>query len=117
MNSIPQVTASAAQAMLKNGALMVDVREPYEIVQKAYDVPDVLGIPLGELRNRFQEIPTDRELVLACRSGNRSEMAIHFLLTHGYKKAFNLQYGIMGWENDGFPVVKQAGVATRSWFM
>jgi len=117
MNSIPQVTATTAQTMLKNGALMVDVREPSEIAQKAYDVPNVLCIPLGELRDRFQEIPADRELILACRSGNRSEMAIHFLLTHGYKQALNLQYGIMGWENDGFPVVKQVGAATRSWFM
>ncbi len=104
MKNIREVNAAAALALLKKGALLVDVREPREVAKKAFDVPDVVVVPLSQFQARFREIPSKRQLVVACRSGNRSGMAIRLLTSQGYNKIANLQHGIIGWERAGLPV-------------
>lgn len=98
------VTPAAAFAMTKKGALLVDVREPWEIARKAFDVPSVMVIPLGKIAQQLREIPADRSLVIACNSGNRSVTAVRLLLSRGYRKVVNMERGIVGWERDGLPV-------------
>ena len=104
MKNIREVNATAALALLKKGAVLVDVREVREVAKKAFDVPDVVAVPLSQLQARFREIPSKRQLVVACRSGNRSSMAIRLLTGQGYNKVVNLQHGIIGWERAGLPV-------------
>lgn len=55
------------------GALVVDVRQPEEWRQG--HAPGATLIPLGSLGNRVSEVPRDREVLLICRSGNRSGTA------------------------------------------
>ncbi|NTW70040.1 MAG: rhodanese-like domain-containing protein [Chlorobiaceae bacterium] len=93
--------------MIQKGALLVDVREPGEIAKKAFDVPGVLQIPLRELKNRYREIPVNRRVIIACQHGNRGTIAIRFLLTQGYRKAANMQNGIVRWEKEGLPVKRK----------
>ena len=112
MKSTLEVNPSAALAMIQKGALLVDVRESREIAEKSFDLPDVLQIPLGELKSRYREIPENRQVIMACRSGSRSMMATSFLEGKGYSNARNMQNGIMGWEREGLPLKtkpKQAG--------
>ncbi|NTW51596.1 MAG: rhodanese-like domain-containing protein [Chlorobiaceae bacterium] len=110
MSKIHEVTPTAARALILNGALLVDVREPNEVARKSFDVPDMLQIPLYELEKRFREIPQNREVIIACHSGNRSMMALHLLERHGFRKAVNLQYGITGWSREGLPIKKMEKV-------
>lgn len=105
MNSIArEVFPAEALAKAKQGALFVDVREQSELDAEAYDVADLLHIPLDELECRFTEIPRDRDVVLVCRGGGRSLHALHFLIGQGYVNAVNMKQGILGWERAGFPV-------------
>jgi adenylyltransferase/sulfurtransferase len=79
----------------KANFVLVDVREPAE-----YDICRIPGaqlIPLGELNDRYSEIPKDREVILHCRSGVRSARAAHFLKRRGYENVHNLDGGILAW--------------------
>lgn len=60
------------------GYFMLDVREPSEWA--AGHIPGATLIPLGELGERFGELPTDQPIIVYCRSGNRSAQARDFLL-------------------------------------
>jgi len=115
MSNIHEVSPGASLALIQKGALLVDVREPSEIAKKSFDVPDIIMIPLRQLEKRFKEIPVNRKVVVACRSGSRSEMATHFLVDNGYSKAVNMQNGIIGWEREGLPLRTEQKQITGSW--
>jgi rhodanese-related sulfurtransferase len=56
----------------------------------------VLNIPMGQVPARLDEIPKDRTVVCACRSGSRSAHIAAYLRTHG-RDAVNLEGGILAW--------------------
>lgn len=115
MNNTREVSPAGALAMIKKGALLVDVREPHEVAKKSFDVANIMLIPLREFKTRFREIPADRQVIIACNSGNRSSMAIRFLMNHGYDKAVNMQNGIALWAKEGLPVKGQPVQRKGSW--
>lgn len=104
--SVNEICPTTTQDWIKRGALLVDVREKEEVQQLVYDVPKYLHIPLSEFEDRYQEIPKDVEVVVACKSGGRSLRATGFLINHGYSKdkVVNMQHGITRWVEKGFPI-------------
>ena len=115
MNNTREVTPTKAFTMIQKGALLVDVREPGEVDRKSFDVPEILLIPLRQLETRYQEIPADRQVIIACHSGNRSLMASRFLMNQGYKKAVNMQFGIVRWASEGLPLKEKEKQKTSLW--
>ncbi|MCF8217077.1 MAG: rhodanese-like domain-containing protein, partial [Chlorobium sp.] len=95
MAKIKHVTPSVAFEMTKKGALFVDVREEGEIARKAFDVPEIMAVPLSRFQSGFKKIPVNRKVILVCRSGNRSSTATNMLMSHSYKNVSNLQGGII----------------------
>jgi NADPH-dependent 2,4-dienoyl-CoA reductase/sulfur reductase-like enzyme/rhodanese-related sulfurtransferase len=75
-----------------DGAFLLDVRNPPELAVES--VPGVLNIPLPQLRSRLGELPTDREIKVFCRSGQRGHYATRILLQNGFK-ATNLSGGML----------------------
>ncbi|MEP1152592.1 MAG: rhodanese-like domain-containing protein [Balneola sp.] len=78
---------------------LLDVREGFE-----YMVSNLDGthIPLGDLQTRLTEIEDkkDNEVVVMCRSGNRSGKAIDFLEQEGFSNIYNLKGGITAWSKE-----------------
>lgn len=103
-NGIPQMTAAELKKRLdnKDDIFVLDVREPYE-----YQIANLGAklIPLGELPARANELEKDREIVVHCKSGRRSQSAAEILAQNGFKKVWNLAGGILGWSNDVDPSV------------
>ncbi len=99
---IKEICPTSTQMLVKNGALLVDVRENDEVEQLAYDVPNIINIPLSEFEERFNEIPKDKVIVMVCKSGGRSLRAAGFLVNHGYTKVVNMKHGIARWVLKGF---------------
>ena len=64
-------------------ALIVDVREPQEYA--AGHIPNAINLPLSQLRERYAELPNDREIWLNCGVGQRAYYATRFLAQHGYR--------------------------------
>jgi len=62
---------------------LLDVRNPPELAVES--VPGALDIPLPQLRARLGELPRDREILVFCRSAQRSYYATRILLQNGFK--------------------------------
>ena len=57
-----------------------------------------------EIASRLSEIPTDKEVVVTCRSGNRSSQVATFLRDQGFTNVHNMEGGILAWQQAGLPV-------------
>jgi len=70
------------------GVTVGDVREPWEFSEGNY--PDSINIPLGEVPARLDELMAmSKPLILVCRSGNRSGMAMTLLQNNGASEVYN----------------------------
>lgn len=77
---------------------IVDVREPHE--HEEFNIGGVL-VPLGQIRDmQTDELEAfkDQELIVYCRSGNRSGQACMILETLGFEKTKNLVGGMLAWQ-------------------
>jgi rhodanese-related sulfurtransferase len=102
---VNEICPTTTQGWVKKGALLVDVRERDEVEQLAFDVPNIVNIPLSEFEIRYKELPFNKEMVIVCRGGGRSLRAAGFLINNGYDplKVVNMQHGIIRWVQKGFP--------------
>lgn len=102
-----------AERMQTETLLIVDIREPYEY--EAMHIQDSLSVPRGILETAceydFEEtVPElvearDQEVILVCRSGNRSIFAAEVLQKMGYQHVYSLQTGLRGWNEFEQPLV------------
>ena len=74
---------------------VLDVREPAEFAFNR--IPGAKSIPLGELETRFHELRAEEEILVVCRTGNRSDMACQLLTEKGFKNVTNIIPGMSGW--------------------
>ena len=95
-NGIPQITVQELKQRRDAGEdlFVLDVREPYE-----YQIANIGGtlIPQNEVPQRLAEIDRNREIVVQCRSGGRSQRIAEFLAQQGYPNVKNLAGGILAW--------------------
>ena len=94
--------------------LLVDVRQPPEYEQT--HIPGASLLPLSEFESRVFELPSDKELIFYCKSGNRSQMAAMLAdeaeITE--KSIYHLAGGILAWTGKTvghFPKVKMFAAA------
>ena len=101
-NMFHHLSVTEYQEKKANGwqPFLIDVRSDAEYQQKRVSFTD-LQVPHEEILTRVNEIPKDREIILLCRSGMRSQMAAMFLAQDGYdsQKLYNLDGGIIAWSN------------------
>lgn len=79
--------ADAAWELIESGALVVDVRTPEEFAQGHLD--NAINIPLDTVETGFAHIAKDSSIVVYCRSGNRSSMAMQSLVQQGFINIHN----------------------------
>ncbi len=101
---VPEVNPTEAYERQQAGALIVDVREPDE--WNAGHIPGARLIPLGQLPQRLNELDPAREIVLVCRSGNRSAQATVLLQRAGFTRVANLAGGMIAWSRARLPVTR-----------
>src|SRR5215472_942574 len=98
-NGIPQLSVKELKHRIDGGedVFILDVREPYE-----YQIAQIGGklIPQNDVPKRLDEIPRDREIVVQCRSGARSQKIAEFLKQSGYSQVVNLAGGILAWSDE-----------------
>ncbi|MGI0054676.1 MAG: rhodanese-like domain-containing protein [Thermoplasmata archaeon] len=82
---------------------LLDVREPDE--REVAVIEPSLHIPMGEVMERLADIPREREIVVYCHMGARSEMIASFLEAEGYANVLNLTGGIDAWSAEVDPAV------------
>lgn len=98
-----QISVGEAATKRAEGAFVLDVRTQEE--WEEYHIPDATLIPLEELAARVDEVPRDREVVVVCRSGNRSKEGRGILERAGFTNVSNMKDGMIEWQAQGYPVV------------
>ena len=91
-SSPAEISVDQAYQMYQQGVFLLDVRTPEEWDQ--FHVPGTTLIPLEELPNRLNEVPRDRQIVVVCRSGNRSQAGRDILLQAGFEGVPNSQRAV-----------------------
>ncbi len=95
-----EVPVAEASRLRDAGAFVLDVREPDEWA--AGHIPDATLLPLGELQARVAEVPRDRQVVVVCRSGNRSAQGRDILLGAGFPSVTSMAGGMNEWAAAGY---------------
>ena len=83
---------------------VIDVREPAEFSGASGHIEGAKLIPLGQLKDRTDELSKDRPVVAVCRSGARSAQATVILRNAGFTRVANLAGGMLRWRNQRLPV-------------
>ncbi len=106
LSALPvNISVDEAYALSSNpDVYMLDVREQEEFDEK--HIPDINLLPMSTLQSRVDEIPTDKTVVVTCRSGNRSDQVTQWLRANGFDNVHNMTGGINDWEAAGFPVIR-----------
>ena len=99
------VTVERASDLMdsKPELVVLDVR-----TQEEYDDEHIEGailIPVQELEERIDELSKDDELLVTCRTGNRSGAAVSILQGNGFQKIYHMAGGITAWKAAGYPTV------------
>ncbi|HOW54978.1 MAG TPA: rhodanese-like domain-containing protein [Syntrophorhabdaceae bacterium] len=91
----------------RESVFIVDVREPKELKETGF-IEGAMNIPVREVAKRVSEFPgnLDTPIVVYCASGARSSHAAIYLRAYGYRNVKNLEYGIHGWTDRNYPLVK-----------
>lgn len=98
-----EISVQEAMDRQVQGAFVLDVRQPGDWAE--YHIPDSTLIPLEELSRRLSEIPQDREIIVVCRTGNRSAQGRNILLAAGYTQVTSMAGGLTQWRAEGYPTV------------
>jgi adenylyltransferase/sulfurtransferase len=105
-NGIPQISVLELKQRLDAGEdlMILDVREPYEC-----QIASIGGtlIPMNQVPDRLAEIDRNREIVVQCRSGARSQRVAEFLAAQGYPNVRNLAGGILAWADQIDPKIQK----------
>ncbi|MGN6302038.1 MAG: rhodanese-like domain-containing protein [Angustibacter sp.] len=97
-----EITLESFVAAHRDGAYVIDVREPMEYVSG--HVPRAELVPMGQLPGKVAELPKDRTVYVICASGNRSLAMTDFLQRAGVQ-ATSVAGGTNGWASAGHPIV------------
>jgi rhodanese-related sulfurtransferase len=96
------ISVEQAYQLYQQGVAFIDVRS-----QEEYDqahIPGATLLPSKEVINRYKELPADIQLVVYCRSGERSAEAARFLQNVGFTKVSSMDGGLESWIAAGYEV-------------
>jgi adenylyltransferase/sulfurtransferase len=105
-NEIPQLSAKELKRRIDAGeeVYLLDVREPWE-----FKIAQIGGklIPMNEVPQRLTEIDREREIIVQCHHGVRSQRVAEFLQQSGFPRVVNLAGGIDAWSREVDPSVSK----------
>ncbi|WP_108672202.1 rhodanese-like domain-containing protein [Peribacillus acanthi] len=99
MVEIKTISTSEVEKALDQGKQLhlIDVREDYEV---AYGmIPGAVQIRMNEIPAHLEKLDEDKEYIIVCAAGVRSEMVCRYLLENGFK-AINMEGGMYSWSGE-----------------
>ncbi len=103
---IRQLTPRDLKAWLEQPGvkpLVLDVREAWE--RRICALPGAVHIPMGQIPARLEELEAERDVVILCHHGIRSQQVALYLEREGFTRLHNLRGGIDAWAKDVDPAM------------
>ena len=94
---IPEVDVKTLESKLKNkeNFILLDVRTDREYFLSS--IEGSLHMPMNTITEGYASLDKDKEIIVQCKSGVRSEKVCEFLLNNNFKNVKNLRGGIVEW--------------------
>ena len=96
-----EITIDEAYQKHQDGVFFLDVRTQEE--WDDFHAPNTTLIPLDQLPARLSELPQGEEIVVVCRSGNRSQAGRNILRENGFEQSTSMAGGLTAWRSAGYP--------------
>lgn len=80
--------------------VLIDVRTPEEIKEASIPGHSVMNIMDPTFTTKVDELDREKSYFVYCRSGQRSGQACRYMLSQGFKKLYNLEGGIIAWQDE-----------------
>jgi len=88
----------------KDDFVLIDVRTPQEYTGQLGHLENAPLYPLQSLDTQYKDLEqyqqAGKDIIIYCRSGNRSRRAAEFLIDHGFKNIYNMEGGMRAWNAD-----------------
>jgi phage shock protein E len=98
-----KITAPELKKLLEKGkVILVDIRNPKQF--KKEHIPNAINIDFydEDFEENWNQLPTDKQFVLCCNHGEKSELALTFLASIDATPVRHLEGGIEAWEKNGY---------------
>ena len=102
---ILSVSPRETRELVNKGAFLIDLRAADFSDYKAYDVPNVINLPMELFEERLISLDPDKYYILADSSGLKSRLYAEKMQSKGFKHVSSMGGGFVEWERDGMPVV------------
>jgi thiosulfate sulfurtransferase len=98
------LSADAFEAVQSGDAVIIDVREMFEVQLENIPLEQVLNHPMSVIIDRLPYIAKDQKIIVICAHGERSVKVANLLQYQGYPEVASLEGGFEAWKNAGLPV-------------
>ncbi len=95
---IQEITPSEALDKQSKGAVIVDVREPWELA--IANINGTINIPMNTIPNhldQLNDLAETKALLIMCHHGRRSLSVAHYLIQQGFDTVYNITGGCDAW--------------------
>jgi rhodanese-related sulfurtransferase len=106
IKGIIHLSPHEAQLECQKGALLLDIREDYDTDYKKFDVPEIIYCPYRRFGEFNHRVSRDQPLIVAASTSLRSKEIAEILISLGFTNIANLNGGMVDWERDGLPILK-----------
>lgn len=104
--SIKDINVAEFKAGLsQENAIVIDVRTPQETKEGIIEGAKLININDSGFEDNIARLDTHQVVYVYCRSGARSSRAAKMLSNAGFDQVYNLNGGILSWQNEGEPTV------------
>lgn len=90
----------------KQSAILLDVRTSGEVAQGYIDGAVNIDINSQQFRAEVAKLDKTKPIMVYCRSGRRSASAMRYMRDNGFVEVYNLNGGIISWNQEGLPIAK-----------
>ena len=89
----------------KENYILLDVRTPQEFSRGK--IEGAINVPVDDVPQKIERVIPDKNAIIYvyCLSASRSPIAVEMMQELGYKKAFNMEHGLMAWRIYKYPMV------------
>lgn len=97
----------AEQKIKRDEFAVIDVRAPEEYAESCIAGSLSMDISSPDFSAKLQNLDKNREYLVYCRSGGRSNIARQFMEKSGFQNVYNLVGGLTAWVGDGLPTINK----------
>lgn len=112
-NPVTALSPGEALEYLRKGAVLLDIREPYETNFRMFDVPEVRCLPHSEFTENYPDIPAGTPLIVADNVGVHAKEIASFLMAKVYPEVAWIVGGVVDWARANLPLAKDPNYELR----